>query len=79
MRTSTAIPLLDAKFLRAQKPIALAPAAPLIRFVDLFSGAGGLSLGMSAAARALGHRTEATLAIEAVMTGRIGVCYSPHP
>jgi DNA (cytosine-5)-methyltransferase 1 len=54
----------DHNFLRtAKRPPA--PSGPIIRVVDLFSGCGGLSLGLQEACRALGRGFEVPLAVDA--------------
>ena len=55
----------DASWLRARMPpIGSEKRRNTLRVVDMFSGCGGLSLGISEAARACGFRTEHPLAID---------------
>src|SRR5713101_2907787 len=58
--------LADAAYIRAkQRPKARARRnARVIRVADLFSGCGAMSLGAQEAARALGYRFEAVLALD---------------
>jgi DNA (cytosine-5)-methyltransferase 1 len=55
----------DQAFLRqATRPAYNNGTSSVVRIADLFSGCGGLSLGMAEAARALGHSVEITLAAD---------------
>jgi DNA (cytosine-5)-methyltransferase 1 len=56
--------MFDQIFLRSTKPAWHAPLRGAVRTADLFSGCGGLSLGVREASTALGKRFESVLAID---------------
>jgi DNA (cytosine-5)-methyltransferase 1 len=56
--------MFDQVFLRSTKPAWHAPLRGAVRTADLFSGCGGLSLGVREASSALGKRFESVLAVD---------------
>lgn len=56
--------MFDQVFLRSTKPVWHAPLRGAVRTADLFSGCGGLSLGVREASTALGRRFESILAVD---------------
>jgi|GEM_PF-213431 len=56
--------MFDQVFLRSTKPVWHAPLRGAVRTADLFSGCGGLSLGVREASTALGKRFESVLAVD---------------
>lgn len=56
--------IFDQVFLRSMKPVWHSPLRGAVRTADLFSGCGGLSLGVREASTALGKRFESVLAVD---------------